>query len=144
MNRAIIHPSHGSPHLQMLVVGVVQWWHQVSRGVIIHCFLHNIWYLWLFHQLGESMVQFSHGNAITYHRWWTFLELWWKFWISVHKFVECSRQFSCRKALVEKSNCKHEMSRQKTVIIMASMTASNQLWDLCATCRRNKTNLIIH
>ena len=50
-----------------------------------------------------------------------------KFWISTNKFVECSNQFSRRKTLVEKSICKHEMSRRTVVIIMASPTIVNQL-----------------
>ena len=46
-------------------------------------------------------------------------------------FVECSQQFSPRKTLVEKSFCKHGISRRKVVIIMASPTVSYQL------CRRD-------
>ena len=66
------------------------------------------------------MVWLSHGNTITYHWWWTLVELWCKFWISTHKFVECSYQFSLSKTLVEKSFCRHGMSRRKVVIILAS------------------------
>ena len=42
-------------------------------------------------------------------------------YLSILKFVECSHQFSCRRTLIEKSVCKHGMSRRNVVIIIAGL-----------------------
>ena len=137
MNKTIIYPPHDS--FLMFVIGISvdvnQWWYQVSEFFrrskhALLCAQHspptNI-------SLTEGMYGIIEPGK-NYHislMMELFFQLWCMFWISIHKFAKGSHKFSCRKAPVEKSVGKHRMSGRNVVIIMASTTISNQLWDIC-------------